>query len=160
MKNIDQNMFLHSSFRIRIAKFESGWPLMLDVHTIYGHSLNMRNTEISEIRIPVYITELYYIWRKHANLSSVKQLKPKTWRIFDEFDVILHHIHGNGWCSHPPVRLNFEPRQFSHPPGFVGIIFWFLQYKFFIFVKGSDFYEFFGCTSYSSYTWPCKGMKN
>ena len=23
-----------------------------------------------------------YIWRKHANLSSVKQLKPKTWRIF------------------------------------------------------------------------------
>ena len=22
-------------------------------------------------------TELYYIWRKHANLSSVKQLKPK-----------------------------------------------------------------------------------
>ena len=43
-------------------------------------------------------TELYYIWRKHANLSSVKQLKPKTWRIFDEFDVILHHIHGNGCC--------------------------------------------------------------
>ena len=41
-------------------------------------------------------TELYYIWRKHANLSSVKRLKPKTWRIFDEFDVILHHIHGNG----------------------------------------------------------------
>ena len=38
-------------------------------------------------------TELYYIWRKHANLSLVKQLKPKTWRIFDEFDVILHHIH-------------------------------------------------------------------
>ena len=25
-----------------------------------------------------------YIWRKHANLSSVKQLKPKTWRISDE----------------------------------------------------------------------------
>ena len=36
-----------------------------------------------------------YIWRKHANLSSVKQLKQKTWRISDElwrhltqFDVI------------------------------------------------------------------------
>ena len=38
MKNIDQNMFLHSSFRIRTgtAKFESGWPLMLDVHTMAG----------------------------------------------------------------------------------------------------------------------------
>ena len=44
----------------------------------------------------VFATELHYIWRKHANLSSVKQLKPKTWRIFDEFDVILHHIHANG----------------------------------------------------------------
>ena len=44
----------------------------------------------------VLLTELYYIWRKHANLSSVKQLKPKTWRIFYEFDVILPNIHGNG----------------------------------------------------------------
>ena len=40
-------------------------------------------------------TELYYIWRKHANLFSVKQLKPKTWRIFVEFDVILRHFYGN-----------------------------------------------------------------
>ena len=42
------------------------------------------------------LTELYYIWRKHANLFSVKQLKPKTWRIFVEFDVILRHFYGNG----------------------------------------------------------------
>ena len=28
--------------------------------------------------------EFYYIWREHANLCSVKQLKPKTWRISDE----------------------------------------------------------------------------
>ena len=40
-------------------------------------------------------TELYYIWRKHANLFSVKQLKPKTWQIFVEFDVILRHFYGN-----------------------------------------------------------------
>ena len=44
----------------------------------------------------VCTTELYYIWRKHANLFSVKQLKPKTWRIFVEFDVILRHFYGNG----------------------------------------------------------------
>ena len=52
--------------------------------------------QLDEVNRLDVTTELYYIWRKHANLSSVKQLKPKTWRIFDEFDVILHHIYGNG----------------------------------------------------------------
>ena len=28
--------------------------------------------------------EFYYTWREHANLCSVNQLKPKTWRISDE----------------------------------------------------------------------------
>ena len=52
--------------------------------------------EATEVETWVETTELYYIWRKHANLFSVKQLKPKTWRIFVEFDVILRHFYGNG----------------------------------------------------------------
>ena len=39
-----------------------------------------------EIILPLtrVTTELYYIWREHANLCSVNQLKQKTWRISDE----------------------------------------------------------------------------
>ena len=36
-ENIDQNMFLHSSFRIRTANSKVADPLMLDVHVIHGH---------------------------------------------------------------------------------------------------------------------------
>ena len=39
--------------------------------------------ELSGSRL-VQSIEFYYIWREHANLSSVKQLKQKTWRISDE----------------------------------------------------------------------------
>ena len=55
--------------------------------------------------------EFYYIWREHANLSSVKQLKQKTWRISDE--------------SH---AINLGPRVFSdkaadEDPGKIHFIF-------------------------------------
>ena len=51
----------------------------------------------------VQTIEFYYIWREHANLSSVKQLKQKTWRISNESSrhltpshAIWRHIYGNG----------------------------------------------------------------
>ena len=58
-----------------------------------GRVVTSRDSDslMGDTKTPIFVLvlssvtiEFYYIWREHANLCSVNQLKPKTWLISDE----------------------------------------------------------------------------
>ena len=84
----------------------------------------------------VCTTELYYIWRKHANLSSAKQLKPKRWRISDESSRHLTPYLWQRLKVVTPSQAQFWARSGFHTPLedmliFFAVNFYFCQWEWF-----------------------------
>ena len=94
---IIENRTKRNAFFTKIHVLDISLGLKLPELKVHAHvaSKNIKKlTDISFLQACLSHWALY-IWRKHANLSSVKQLKQKTWRISDElwrqltqFDVI------------------------------------------------------------------------
>ena len=111
-----------------------------------------------------------YIWRKHANLSSVKQLKQKTWRISDELWRHLTQLTSFLWQRLKVVtasQAQYWARAVFTPPWIFWKIFFIFavnfhtcQWEWFLWILFGLLRFIQRCTSYSRYPWPWKGMKN
>ena len=96
-----------------------------------GHVCNLFRSSHHSLRAHFFLTRnfmssceplrhwaILYYWRRCSYLSSVKQVKPKTWRIFTFADARMTPLVPNPRGNYHWARLILSPLPLSHPPDF------------------------------------------